>query len=171
MDISYSDVEGGEIFLNAQENIVFNTSGGIIDVNPQFCEPNNNQFNLQEDSPCQTASDSNSIIGAYDVPCQALEIDNNIVDDYSLLQNYPNPFNPITRISYILDVEGDYSITIFDLQGKLVKNLISNYGEEGSYSVIWNGTSNDDQKVASGVYICRLEKINGTINHKMLMLK
>ena len=52
-----------------------------------------------------------------------------------------------------------------------MKNLISNYGEEGSYSVIWNGTGNDDQKVASGVYICRLEKINGAVNHKMLMLK
>ena len=171
MSISYSDIEGGESFLSNLENIVFNTSGGIIDVNPQFCEPDNNQFNLQEDSPCQTASDSNSIIGAYEVPCQALEIDNNIVDDYSLLQNYPNPFNPITTISYILDLEGNYSITIFDLQGKLVKNLISNYGEEGSYSVIWNGTSNDDQKVSSGVYICRLEKINGAVNHKMLMLK
>ena len=71
------------------ENIVFNTPGGIINVNPQFCTLNN-QFSLQEGSICLTASDSSSIIGAFDLTCENLNIDNIIAKDHSLLQNFPN---------------------------------------------------------------------------------
>ena len=171
LDISYTDIEGGEDFLASLDNIVFNTFGGLIDVDPQFCEPNNNQFNLRDGSPCRTASDSYSFIGAYDSPCQALEIDHAMVDDYSLVQNYPNPFNPKTRIFYRLDVSGDYSINIFNLRGQLVNNLVSKFGKEGSYSLIWNGTNNYGKKVVSGIYICRLETVNGIFDNKMLLLK
>ena len=171
LDIGFSNIEGGEDLLFTMENIVFNTPGGIINVNPQFCNPGNNQFSLQEGSICLTASDSSSIIGAFDLTCENLNIDNIIAKDHSLLQNFPNPFNNQTKISFSLGLEGRYSILIFNLKGQLVKNLISKFGQKGDYEIKWDGTNDFGQKVGSGVYICKLRTLNGTIDNKMILLK
>ena len=153
------------------ENIVFNTTGGIINVNPQFCNPGNNQFSLQEGSICLTASDSSSIIGAFDLTCENLNIDNIIAKDHCLLQNYPNPFNNQTKISFSLGLEGRYSILIFNLKGQLVKNLISKFGQKGDYEIEWDGTNDFGQKVGSGIYVCNLRTLYGTFDNKMSLLK
>ena len=153
------------------ENIVFNTLGDIINVNPQFCDPSNNQFSLQEGSFCLTASDSGSVIGAFDLPCDNLNIDKIIASDYSFIQNFPNPFNNQTKILYALENEGRYSILIFNIRGQLVKNLISKFGQKGGYEIKWDGTNNFGRKVVSGVYICRLETMNGITDNKMILLK
>ena len=171
LDIGFSNIEGGENFLFNMENIVFNTSGDIINVNPQFCDPSNNQFSLQEGSFCLTASDLGSVIGAFDLPCDNLNIDKIIASDYSFIQNFPNPFNNQTKILYALENEGRYSILIFNMKGQLVKNLISKFGQKGGYEIKWDGTNNFGRKVVSGVYICRLETMNGITDNKMILLK
>ncbi len=171
LDIGFSNIEGGENILLNMENIMFNTSGGIINANPQFCDPGNNQFSLQEGSVCMTASDASSIIGAFDQPCENLNIDKIIVKNHTLSQNFPNPFNNKTKISYFLEKEGRYSILIFNLRGQLIKNLISKFGQKGGYDLQWDGTNNFGQKVVSGVYIYRLQTLNGTMDKKMILLK
>ncbi|MAL65309.1 MAG: hypothetical protein CMF94_04315 [Candidatus Marinimicrobia bacterium] len=171
LEIGFSNIEGGEIFLSSLENIVFNSSGGIINVDPEFCDPNNNQFSLQEDSFCMTASDELSPIGAFDIPCENLANDEILANDYDLLSSYPNPFNYQAIISYSLLEEGTYSISIYNLKGQLVKNILSESKGEGFYKVAWDGTNNFGQKVVSGVYFCRLETIYGAYDTKMILLK
>ena len=171
LNIGFSNIEGGENYLFNLQNIVFSTIGDIINVNPQFCDPSNNQFSLQEGSICMTASDSFSVIGAFDLPCDNLDVNKIIADEHSIIQNFPNPFNNQTKISYSLKNEGKYSIFIFNLRGQIVKNLISKFGHEGDYELSWDGTDNSGQKVVSGFYVCRLKTMNGITDNKMLLLK
>ena len=171
LDIGYTNIEGGENFLNSLENIVMNVSGSILDVDPRFCDPLNNQFSLQESSPCMTASELSSAIGAFDVPCENLNLNEIIVDGFSALKNYPNPFNDKTIINYSLQEEGYYTLAIFNLNGQLVKNIYSKFFEKGDHKVAWDGRNNAGQKVVSGMYICRLYTNNNFLDTKMMLLK
>ena len=72
--------------------------------------------------------------------------------EYKLFVNYPNPFNPKTLIKYDLARNGMVKIVIYDLLGRVVKELVNNFKSSGSYSVEFDGTN-----LASGVYLYRME--------------
>ena len=171
LDISFSNVEGGENILDDLENVAFNSSGPILDVNPQFCDPVNNQFTLQEGSLCMTASDVSSYIGAFDITCENLNLSELAADDYSYVTNYPNPFNSQTIIYYSLKEESASKIAIYNLKGQLVKNLVSEFISIGEHSVSWDGRNNLGQKVVSGIYICRVSTKNYFFDTKMILVK
>ncbi len=78
-------------------------------------------------------------------------------ENYYLWQNYPNPFNPVTRIKYHVARPSLVKIDIFDINGKLVKNLVQNYQNAGTFEISWHGDDNFSGKVASGIYYCRYE--------------
>ena len=155
LDISFSNVEGGENILDDLENVAFNSSGPILDVNPQFCDPVNNQFTLQEGSLCMTASDVSSYIGAFDITCENLNLSELAADDYSYVTNYPNPFNSQTIIYYSLKEESASKIAIYNLKGQLVKNLVSEFISIGEHSVSWDGRNNLGQNLKSEFYLIK----------------
>lgn len=76
---------------------------------------------------------------------------------YRLGQNYPNPFNPSTSIEFSIPKRENVTLAIYDVNGRLVRNLLLNepYGP-GVYRVTWDGTNQNGESVASGVYFCRL---------------
>jgi len=172
LEINYSDIEGGEDVINSFPNILFTTGGGIINVDPQYCDIENNQFNLENTSVCFSASDSSTVIGAYNLPCGVLDIyEEPITNEFHLLDNYPNPFNPFTTITYVISDFGDYSLRIYNLNGQLVKILSSGYGNPGKYTKVWDSTNESGTSVASGVYIYRLETNNNILIKKMMLIK
>ena len=75
---------------------------------------------------------------------------------YSLAQNYPNPFNPVTAIKYQLPEPSDVSLTVYNLRGQQVAQLVDNVQKAGFYELRWDGTNQHGQTVSSGVYIYRL---------------
>jgi len=77
--------------------------------------------------------------------------------EFALLQNYPNPFNPTTTIRYELAGASEISVKVFDITGRLVREVESGHREAGAYSVSWNGRDNHNRPVASGIYFYRLE--------------
>jgi hypothetical protein len=85
--------------------------------------------------------------------------------------NYPNPFNPTTTISYNLPSDGNIELSIYNIRGQHVKNLIMGEQIAGSYEVIWNGKDNNEKSVSSGIYFYRLSTKDETIMKKILMLK
>jgi hypothetical protein len=89
-----------------------------------------------------------------------------------LSQNYPNPFNPSTTIAYNIMKQGNVDLTIYNVKGQKVRNLVNEIKPIGHYNVTWDGTSDNGSKVGSGVYFYRLES-NGlkTVLRKMLLLK
>jgi hypothetical protein len=89
----------------------------------------------------------------------------------TLYQNYPNPFNPATMISFTLPENTDVNLSIYNLEGKLVKTFINNTLSEGYKQTSWDGTDSHGDPVASGVYFYRLKVGNRTLTKKMVLLK
>jgi hypothetical protein len=93
---------------------------------------------------------------------------------FRLAQNYPNPFNPRTRICYdIAETKNEKSfvnLSIFDINGRKVKTLMSGDFLPGSYDVEWLGTNDQGKKVAGGVYYYQLRTDTGFIHTKKLIL-
>lgn len=85
---------------------------------------------------------------------------------FSLSQNYPNPFNPLTKINYSLPNATKVHIRVYDLLGRLVKTLVNEFKEAGSYDVQFDGTG-----LASGVYFYRIEAGDFVDSKKMVLVK
>lgn len=92
--------------------------------------------------------------------------DPELPNEFALMQNYPNPFNPSTTITYQLNKNGHVSLTIYDLLGKEVKKLVSEYQNRGEHRVTF-----DAENLVSGVYIYRLETGGATLTKKMVFMK
>jgi len=88
------------------------------------------------------------------------------IDKYELLQNYPNPFNAITIISYRLPEASDVTLKVYDMIGREVTTLLNERQEAGIYVVRF-----DAMKLASGVYICRLQARNFAQSRKLILLR
>ncbi len=84
---------------------------------------------------------------------------------------YPNPFNPTTNISFTLPENQAYSLSIYDIKGRLVKVLSEGFGNKGMNRFVWNGTNNENQAVGSGVYLCRLNTKGSSKTIKLTMIK
>lgn len=91
---------------------------------------------------------------------------------YNLSANYPNPFNPTTTIEYSVSKTGTVDLSVYDLKGRLVKVLDEGTRETGVYTVAWDGTNMQGERLASGVYFCRL-KVEGekSLTRKMVLIR
>lgn len=91
--------------------------------------------------------------------------------EYALLQNYPNPFNPETSIGYRLPQAGHVSLMVFNVTGQMVRRLVDWDQTPGEHVVIWDGSDELGQPVASGIYFYQL--VTGDFHQvrKMLLLK
>ena len=94
-----------------------------------------------------------------------------VPDHLSLLQNYPNPFNPVTTLRYELSQESFVKITIYDMLGNVVNNLVNRNQRRGSKSVQWNATNDQGQPVSTGLYIYTIQTGDFIQTKKMLLLK
>ena len=90
---------------------------------------------------------------------------------YALHQNYPNPFNPITTLRYGLPEDAMVNITIYDMMGRVVSNLVNNQQYGGYKSVKWNATNNQGEPVSAGVYLYKIQAGDFVDTKKMILLK
>jgi len=74
----------------------------------------------------------------------------------ALAQNAPNPFGPRTTIAYSVAETGPVEVGVYDAAGRLVRCLVAGVVRAGSHTATWDGLDTDGQRVASGVYLCRL---------------
>ena len=101
-----------------------------------------------------------------------LDIDAGMVPSiYALYQNYPNPFNPVTSINYDLPEDTDVMIRIYDIQGRLINRLVTEYQTAGRRSVLWDATNQIGEQVSAGMYFYLIEAGNFKQTRKMLLLK
>jgi hypothetical protein len=92
--------------------------------------------------------------------------------EYQLfLCNYPNPFNAGTQIQFSLPQDGHTSLRIFNINGQLVCSLLDEHLAAGDHLVRWDGRDRDGQRVASGIYFCRLEHDEAMLARKMMLVK
>lgn len=81
----------------------------------------------------------------------------NTIKEAKLFPNCPNPFNPETSIEYQLPYSAEVSLTIYNLRGQKVRELMNTAQAAGMHSVQWNGRNESGQLVASGLYLYRIE--------------
>ncbi|MBN2282224.1 MAG: PQQ-binding-like beta-propeller repeat protein [Candidatus Marinimicrobia bacterium] len=88
-----------------------------------------------------------------------------------LLPSYPNPFNNTTTIRYTLKEPQKVTIYIYDLLGKQVMKRNCAHQTSGYYSFQWHGVNEQDEGLASGLYLLRLEGNSFIDQKKLLFLK
>jgi hypothetical protein len=101
-----------------------------------------------------------------DSPTSVVTTGDLIVDNFQLLQNYPNPFNPSTTINFTIAKQSNVSLSVFNLLGQKVADLVNGNMESGNYNVRF-----DASNLSSGVYLYQLRTDGATIVKKMQLLK
>ena len=87
------------------------------------------------------------------------------IEGYSL-GNYPNPFNPTTNIQFTIPKDEHVKLTIYDITGRVVKELVNGYKTAGKYSIEFNANN-----YASGTYYYKLEAGEYKNIQKMMLIK
>ncbi|MDP3830274.1 MAG: LamG-like jellyroll fold domain-containing protein, partial [Ignavibacteriaceae bacterium] len=102
-----------------------------------------------------------------------VESENSLVtlDKFVLSQNYPNPFNPSTTINFSVPGASNVNITVYDINGQVVSNLLSEFKNSGNYSLNWDGKNDSGSKVSSGTYFYQVQIGNLVQTKKMILLK
>ena len=93
-----------------------------------------------------------------------------------LLTNYPNPFNPETWIPYHLSEPADVTLTIYGIDGRVVRRLDLGHQDAGYYqsksrAAYWDGRNNVGERVASGIYFYTLTVGDFSATKKLLIRK
>ena len=99
-----------------------------------------------------------------------------IPKETALLHNYPNPFNPETWIPYQLSEPAEVTLTIYDMDGRLIRRLAVGHRAAGMYrsrsrAAYWDGRNQLGESVASGLYFYTLTAEEFTATRRMLILK
>jgi len=94
------------------------------------------------------------------------KVNQTLPQSFSLLQNYPNPFNPTTVIQYSIPKSGNVTLKVYNMIGQEVATLVNQEQSAGNYSVNFNAS-----KLASGVYLYRIEAGNFSATKKLMLLK
>jgi len=92
----------------------------------------------------------------------------------SMAQNYPNPFNSTTVIGVVIPPGNNQSrveVAVYDVQGRRVRQLVNESLPPGSYSVRWDGRSDEGRSVASGVYVSMLKSQGSVLTGKMVLIR
>jgi len=89
----------------------------------------------------------------------------------TVLGNVPNPFNLETRLGFVLPEEKMVLISIYTIDGKLIRNLVSSVFPPGENWVIWDGCDDLGAPVGSGVYLYRVVADDISETRKMVLVK
>ncbi|MBL7136747.1 MAG: serine hydrolase [Candidatus Marinimicrobia bacterium] len=79
-----------------------------------------------------------------------------VLESFVLYPNYPNPFNMETTIRYQIPCKSHINLSIYDINGNLIKTLRNDCCEPGLYREVWNGLDNYHRTAPSGIYFSRL---------------
>ncbi len=83
----------------------------------------------------------------------------------------PNPFNPSTTISFALPEPGRTRLSVYDVNGSLVRVLVDETVVAGHHQVTWHGRNEAGHAVASGIYLYRLEANGVELTEQMVLIK
>jgi hypothetical protein len=95
-------------------------------------------------------------------------------EKFDIVGCYPNPFNSTLTIDFALPISDDVTLNIYDITGRMVKELITGNLQAGYHQVRWNGVNTDGLEVSSGVYFARLKSHVGNQGvrvAKLILLK
>jgi hypothetical protein len=157
--LTYSAVSGNNVIVSAA--IVGNDTLKVVNL-----RPSSTPITI---TVTATDIDNSRISTTFTVTTSGVNVDdkaNIIPTEFSLSQNYPNPFNPSTTISFGLPRSSNVTLKVYNILGEEVANLVNKVMPAGYQTVVF-----DASKLASGMYIYRLEAGSFVQVKKMMMLK
>jgi len=148
--------------LKGRETVAFAGTGQVATVTLRAVEDGRPQMSLVAGTLVNSGFETSEA-----------ELDNSAVlpAAYSLGAAYPNPFNPVTHLEYALPESGLVRLTVYNVNGQLVKELVSAPLAAGRHVARWDATNQAGLAVASGVYVYQLEVNGFSAAHKMVLLK
>ena len=147
------------------ENIIPPGQSGFRDIFGNFSSHVDDQWPLHENWKFK-----DMIFGTYAPHSRRIEL--TLPTEFKLRRNFPNPFNSETTIQYELSQNTHVAITIFNILGQEIKNLVHDDKTAGVYSAHWDGTDNKGLDVTSGMYFYTMKTDSGHFQlYKMLILK
>jgi len=149
---------------------------GNLSIDPQFCSRvpgDKGRFFLNEGSPAAQGGLDCELMGSKPVGCNLLS-DAGPVPSYSGLGQvsvWPNPFNPRTSVEFEIEQAQHVRVSVFNLQGALVRILADREFDGGAQSIQWNGDDAAGRSIGSGIYIVVVEGRQDRQTRKITMLK
>ena len=140
----------------------FASGGNMLCENVPECVLNSDNFNTSLEQYYY------SVQITVEQECDWLSINDNKNElEFGINNIYPNPFNPMTNINFSINDLEKISISVFDLNGKLVENLIDNkMMSAGNYNIIWNASN-----LTSGIYFINFSNIEKSVTQKIILQK
>jgi hypothetical protein len=89
-----------------------------------------------------------------------------LATSFALKQNYPNPFNPTTTIEYTMAAAGQVNLTVYNIMGQKVAELVSGVKAQGTHKLTFDATS-----LSSGIYFYQLQAGNKVMTKRMTLIK
>lgn len=99
------------------------------------------------------------------------ESDTGIPTDFELGQNFPNPFNPSTTITFNLSEETNVKISIYDMTGRLTRELVDQSMAVGKRTINWDGKDDAGNSVSGGIYLYNIQAGDYSQTKKMVLMK
>lgn len=94
-----------------------------------------------------------------------------VAEKFTISEAFPNPFNPSTSLKFNVNKKETVKITIYDLLGNRIKNLVSDNYSIGSHSISWHARNDKGQPVSAGVYLFKVQAGEFQSIKKMVLLK
>jgi hypothetical protein len=138
---------------------------GNFSADPLFCDGENGDYTLHEDSPCLPGNHPDGyecdLIGAWPEGCPTTSVsEHSYARPGSLLRSLsPNPFSLASQITYEIPSQagiGRIQLDLYDSAGRLVHTLVDRVQPAGVHIATWDGRNRHGEEVAAGVYLCRL---------------
>ncbi len=153
-------------------------TGNIMD-DPMFVNVTDDDYHLQQGSPCIDAGDPSSPHDPDGTRADmgALYFDQTGVEEglkpseFELFPVYPNPSVNEVNILCNLPESGKLKITIFDITGREVVTICNDFENAGLSNRIWDGRNDSGREVKSGVYFCRSEFNNSTRTNRLVLIR
>jgi Tol biopolymer transport system component len=92
-------------------------------------------------------------------------------ESFVLLNNYPNPFNPVTTIEFTIPEAGFAELSVYNIAGQKVRELVSSEMTAGIHSAVWDGRDQQGNPVSSGVFISRLRTRDNVFSNRMILVR
>ncbi|MEL6822768.1 MAG: M14 family zinc carboxypeptidase, partial [Calditrichota bacterium] len=110
-------------------------------------------------------------VTTYTDPVTGIEPQAGVPNRIELNANYPNPFNPSTTISFGIPEAGQVRLTIYNVLGQPIRELVNSEFTAGNYQLSWDGRDSAGNQVSSGLYFYRLDSENQKLVRRMMLSK
>ena len=181
---NHPDQPEGSLTTPVYCNLPYTATGsGNISADPLFADTLAGDFSLSTGSPCINAGDPSSPLDTdgtrADIGANPYMVPVSVEDEaagqplsLSLNQNAPNPFNPSTSITFSIPVAGHAGISVYNLTGQCVAELVNGALPAGQHTVTWDGRDMVGRPAASGVYVYALRCDGQTrMTRRMVLLR